>query len=298
MGLPGAHAGPRIYPPDRAGRLQRRLSDQLEVERLSRHPRPHLRPPLRARLPAGPPRGAAGRDLPAEAGRGRPEAGHRGPAAEGAGEAERQAGRLRRGGAGVADGRARSGGDRLRGRRVRFRFARRRHDAQPDPEIPSPRRRDRRGDRLRALDRRPVRRRAADQQPQGAARRRLRRDLRRMRRAARARPRHPRPARSGGQRPGRNRMAGQRVLRPHAQDRPPRRRPRRRKHGDGLLPERAAPRRGRGQGRGALGLRRDEGLPVGEGGRRPRGRRNPQLPRAQGLHPRAGPPDRASRSKR
>ena len=36
MGLPGAHAGPRIHPIDRRRPLQRRLHDQLEVERVSR----------------------------------------------------------------------------------------------------------------------------------------------------------------------------------------------------------------------------------------------------------------------
>ena len=42
VGLPGPHAGPGIYPPDRGGGLDRRLPDQLEVQRLPRHPRPHL----------------------------------------------------------------------------------------------------------------------------------------------------------------------------------------------------------------------------------------------------------------
>ena len=53
-------------------------------------------------------------------------------AAAGAGRTKRQARRLRRGRPGFADGRARSRRDRLRGRRLRFRFARRRNDAQPN----------------------------------------------------------------------------------------------------------------------------------------------------------------------
>ena len=75
---------------------------------------------------------------------------------------QRQADRLRRRGAGLAHGGAGPGGGRLRRRGVRFRFARRRHDAQPDPEIPPARRSDRRGGRLRPVDWRQVRcRRAA-----------------------------------------------------------------------------------------------------------------------------------------
>ena len=40
-----------------AGPLRRRVPGQLEVERLSRHSRPHLRPPVRARVPPRPRRG-------------------------------------------------------------------------------------------------------------------------------------------------------------------------------------------------------------------------------------------------
>ena len=58
----------------------------------------------------------------------------------------------------------------------------------------------------------------------------------------------------------------------------------RRQHRDGLLPDGAAPRRRRGQGRRALRLRRDEGFALGEGRRDARGRRDPELPRAQGVH--------------
>ena len=90
--------------------------------------------------------------------------------------------------AGVADGGARSRRDRLRGRGVRFRFARRRHDAQPDSQVSPPRRGDRRGGRLRPLHRRPVRGRTAHRQSQGPRQRRLRCDFRRLRRAARTQP--------------------------------------------------------------------------------------------------------------
>ena len=78
-----------------AGPLRRRLHGQLEVERLSRHPRPHLRPPVRAGVPPRPRRGRlaehrkarqarAGRDLPAEARRGRFQGRHPRPPAQAA----------------------------------------------------------------------------------------------------------------------------------------------------------------------------------------------------------------------
>ena len=67
------------------------------------------------------------------------------------------------------------------------------------------------------------------------------------------------------------------------EDRQARHRARRRQHGDGLLPLGAPPGRRRREGHRALGLRRDEGLAVGEGGRPARGHPDHQLPRAQGL---------------
>ncbi len=82
MGLPGAHARSRIHPLDRRRPLQRRLHDQLEVERVSGNSRTHLRPPVRAGLPARPRRGRAGRDLPPEARRRRLQGRHPRPAAE------------------------------------------------------------------------------------------------------------------------------------------------------------------------------------------------------------------------
>ena len=84
----------------------------------------------------------------------------------------------------------------------------------------------------------------------------------------------------------------QRLLRPHRQDRPARDRAGRRQHRHGLLPHLApAGRRGR-QGHRPLRLRGDEGLALGEGGRDARGHPDPQLPRAQGLHPRERQADR------
>ncbi len=57
--------------------------------------------------------------------------------------------------------------------------------------------------------------RPAHRQHEGAARRGLRRDLRRLRRAARPRPRHPRPRGSRRQHPYRHRLAVERLVRPH-----------------------------------------------------------------------------------
>src|SRR6516225_5893045 len=51
MGVSGAHPRSGIHPIDRSRPLQRRLHDQLEVQRFSRRSRPHLRPAMRARLP-------------------------------------------------------------------------------------------------------------------------------------------------------------------------------------------------------------------------------------------------------
>ena len=124
MGLPGPHPRSRVHPPDRGRPLHRRLSRQLGIERLSRDPRAHLRPSLRARVPARPGRGSpggqarAGGDLPPEARRRRLQGRHhRAPAARRG--AQRQAHRLRRRRAGVADRRPRPGAARLRSRRLR-----------------------------------------------------------------------------------------------------------------------------------------------------------------------------------
>ena len=187
--------------------LQRRLHDQLEVQRVSRHSRAHLRPAVRAGLPARPGREGAGGDLPAEARRRRLQGRHPRPPAEAGGAPQRQAHRAGRRRPGLADRRARSRAARLQLRDVRRRPAGRRHDAHADPEIPPARIGDRRGVRLHPRPRHRVPRRPTHRQPEGAAGRRLRRGLRRLRRAARARPRHPRPPGSGQEHPYRHRLA-------------------------------------------------------------------------------------------
>ncbi len=104
----------------------------------------------------------------------------------------------------------------------------------------------------------------AHRQPEEAAVRKLRRDLRRLRRAARPRARHPRPQGSGKPYPHRHRLALQRLVRPHRQDRQARDRARRRQYRDGLLPHRAPSRRRGRQGDRAFRLRGDEGKPLGK----------------------------------
>ncbi len=118
-----------------------------------------------------------------------------GAAAQAGAAQERQAHRAGRRRSCLADGGARSGAVRLHLRGVRRRPAGRRHDPLADPEIPSARQRDRRGMRLHPRSRRRIPRRHPHRQSEGAAGRRLGRDLRRLRRAARPRPRHSRPRR-------------------------------------------------------------------------------------------------------
>ena len=132
MGLSGAYAGPRIYPIDRGRPLQRRLHDQLGIQRLSRHPRPHVRPALRTRLPARPRRKRAGRDLPFKARRRRLQRRYPRPTAETRRRQKRQAHRTGRRRTGFARGGARSRADGLRMHRVRPGSEVRRHDAHPD----------------------------------------------------------------------------------------------------------------------------------------------------------------------
>ena len=107
MGLPGPHARSRIHPIDRGRPLRRRLHDQLAVQRVPRNPRPHLRPALRAGLPARPGREGPGRDLPLEARRRRLQGRHPRPPAAAGGAEERQAHRARRRRARLAHGGAR-----------------------------------------------------------------------------------------------------------------------------------------------------------------------------------------------
>ncbi len=256
MGVPGPHAGPRIHPTRRGRRLRGRVSDQLEIERLSRSSRAHLRSAVRTGLPPRARRAGAGRDLSPQAGRRGPQRRRCRAVAQAAREAQRQARRLRRRGAGVSDRRARSGGARLRGGRVRRRCAGRRHDAQPNPEIPPSRRGDRRGSRLRPGRRRVVRRGKANREPEGVAGRRLRRHLRRLRRAAGPRSLHPRARGGGGEHSHRHRLAGRRIVRPYPRHRAARHRARRRQHRHGLLPHLASARRRRRQGGRAVRISR------------------------------------------
>ena len=102
------------------------------------------------------------------------------------------------------------------------------------------------------------------------------------------------PGRTGGSRqhPYRHRLAVQRVVRPYRQDRPARHRARRRQHRDGLLPHLAPARRRGGQGGRAQRLRGDEGVALGEGGRDARRHPDPQLAGSEGIHPRRRQADR------
>ena len=142
----------------------------------------------------------------------------------------------------------------------------------------------RRGVRLHSGSRHRIRRRQAHRQLENAARRRLRRHLRRLRRAARPRPRHSRPQGSGREHPYRHRLAVERFVRPHRQDRQTRDRARRRQHRDGLLPLLAPARRRRRQSDRPLRLRRDEGVPLGKRRRHARRHSDLQLHGAEGIH--------------
>ena len=161
VGMSGPHARSRIHPADRGRPLRRRLPGQLEIERLPRHPRPHLRSSVRARVPPRPRRGGFAGHRNADA---KPEpvaicrlkrvaADYKEDIRD---RACRSRAKTRNGkrialvgaGPGVADRRARSRAARLRMRRVRRRPAGRRHDAHADSEIPPAGSRDRRGGRL------------------------------------------------------------------------------------------------------------------------------------------------------
>ena len=75
-------------------------------------------------------------------------------------------------------------------------------------------------------------------------------------------------------------------------------RARRRQHRDGLLPLLAPPRRRGREGDRALRLRGDEGVALGKGRRDARGHPDPQLPRAEGIHPQERQAHRRRRSRR
>ncbi len=154
------------------GRFTEAYLRQPRVERVPRHPGPHLRPALRAGVPPRPGRRQAGGDLPAEAGRGGPPRRGQAPAAATAPpvkNGKRVALDRRR--AGVADGRQRPDAARLRSHDLREAAAPRRTDADQHPGFPAARAGARRGDRLhpRHGRRRPLQH--AGRQPRGAARR-------------------------------------------------------------------------------------------------------------------------------
>ena len=166
------------------GPVLRRLHGQPGIERVPRHPRPRLRPSLRARLPPRPRRGQAGRDLPPEARRGRPQGRHRGPPAGDPGAEERQARRLHRRRPGLAHRRERPAAARLRGRDLRAVGQAGRPDAHQHPGVPPARDGDRRGDRLHHRHgRRDPLQLARRQHEEAARHRRLRRRVRRLGRA-------------------------------------------------------------------------------------------------------------------
>ena len=153
MGLPGPHPGSRVHPNDRRRALFGCLHGQLEVERVPGNPRAHLRPSVRARVPARPRRGRepaearAGGDLPPEARRSRLQGSRRDqetrcPSAR---KIKRKKDRLHRRGPGVAHRRARPRADRLRRHGVRPGPPRRRHDLDPDPALSPADGSDRRG---------------------------------------------------------------------------------------------------------------------------------------------------------
>ena len=118
--------------------------------------RTHLRPAVRAGLPARARGKRAGGDLPLEARGRRLQGRHHGAAAETGAAQERQAHRAGRRRTGFAHRRARFGAARLHLRGVRPGCQSRRHDPFADPEIPPARRRHRRGMRLHPQPRRRV----------------------------------------------------------------------------------------------------------------------------------------------
>ena len=192
-----------------------------ESQRLPRHPRPHLRPPLRTGVPARPRRGEqrrearAGRDLPAQARRRRLQGRHARAPAEAGDAEERQAHRLRRRRPVVADRRARPRAARLPRHRVRGRSQGRRLHAHAGAALPPAGSGDRRGNRLHPRPRRRFPSAAsASSRCSALLGEGLRRGVRRLRRAARARPRPAGPPGSRGQDPHRHRLAGVGLLRP------------------------------------------------------------------------------------
>ncbi len=146
MGLPGAHARPGIYPADCARPVFRRLHDQLALERVSGNSRAHLRPSLRAGVPARTRREGAGGYLPPEESRGRLQRRHPRPSAKAGGQEKRQAHRLDRRRPGLSDRRPRPRPARLPCVVFDQRSESRRHDPHADSKIPPAGFRDRRRD--------------------------------------------------------------------------------------------------------------------------------------------------------
>ena len=275
------------------GPLQRRLHDQLEVERVSGNPRTHLRPPVRAGLPARPRREGAGRDLPPEARRRRLQGRHpRPPAQAGAPKNGKRIALVGGGPASLTVARDLAplgyhctvfDQDPKAGGMMRTQI----------PKFRLPGRRDRRGDRLHP---RPRHRVPAAAQRIDSLKALLAEDYDAIFVGSGA-PRGrdldiPGRKEAGEEHPHRHRLAVQRLVRPHRQDRQARHRARRRQHRDGLLPHLAPPRRRGRQGDRALRLRGDEGVALGEGRRHARGHPDPQLPGAEGIHPRQRQADR------
>ena len=281
-----------------AGRYADAYMVNWHSECVPRHSRAHLRPSVRAGVPARPRRGEpggaarAGRDLPPEARRRRLQGRHSRPHAAAAGAHERQARGLHRRRPGLADSGARPCPSRLRGHCLRPGPEGRRDDPHADPALPAARGSDRRGNRLRARPRGRVPGRRAHRFDEATAGRGLRRGVRRFGRAARPRPRRSRPP-GGAMRRSMSASTGCRRCR---SDTSPR------SAGASSCSAAAtprwtaaaphAPRRRRRQGHRPLRLRRNEGLAVGEGGRDARGHPDPQLPRAQGVPARQRPADR------
>ena len=233
------------------------------------NPRAHLRPPVRAGLPARPRREGAGRDLPPEARRRRLQGRH--PRAPAASRPRRRTASASRWSAPapprspsraislplgydcvVFDGDPQAGGM-MRTQIPKFRLP----ETVIDEEV-----------RLHPRPRRRVPRRQAHRQPEGAARRRTatRSSSAPARRAAAtstfpAARKRPKNIHIGID------WLSIGLVRPHHQDRQARHRARRRQHRDGLLPLLAPARRRGRQGGRALRLRGDEGVALGEGRR-------------------------------
>ena len=136
VGMSDPHARAGIHPADRAGPLRRRLHAELGEQRVPRHSRPRLRPPVRARVPPRPRRGEAGRHLPPEARRRRLQGRYRRLHAGHSGGEERQAHRADRRRPCLAHRGARSAAARLHLRAVREGPQGRRPDAHQHPLLP------------------------------------------------------------------------------------------------------------------------------------------------------------------